>query len=314
MVAAVEQGSRKRLPSGFIPRATRAATPEEYQAMLEKESVRSIGSGIRGWGQSRNHRLRAGNLVRIQGSLDARGEYGVTKVIHRFRGETLGYENEFWCTPWKHYAAPEQPRPPVVAGLTPARVVDQNDRRAMGRVQLRFPWLEEGETAWARMATPSAGRDRGFMFLPEKGDEVLVAFEEGDPERPLVVGAVWNGVDQAPRSEGFWDDAGSYEVSVKNPGSIQIFQDIARNEVKRIVTRSGNKIELVDVQDRQAVVITSGGRRQMIQLIDNCKETGGRPMLCLHTPGDILLDAPEGRVHIRSKFFSRETGEPGPVR
>ena len=47
---------------------------------------------------------------------------------------------------------------------------------------------------------------------------------------------------------------------------------------------------------------------QTIQLIDSCPETGGRKMLCLNSPGDIFLNAPEGRVHIRSKFFSRETG------
>jgi hypothetical protein len=46
----------------------------------------------------------------------------------------------------------------------------------------------------------------------------------------------------------------------------------------------------------------------MIQLIDNCPETGGRQMLCLNSPGDIYLNAPNGRVHINSRWVSRETG------
>ena len=52
----------------------------------------------------------------------------------------------------------------------------------------------------------------GFMFMPEKGDEVLVAFEHGDPERPYIVGALWNGADSAPR-RGFWEGGGVEEVA-----------------------------------------------------------------------------------------------------
>jgi Type VI secretion system/phage-baseplate injector OB domain len=70
------------------------------------------------------------------------------------------------------------------------------------------------ETSWARMMTPHAGADRGFLFLPEIGDEVLIAFEDGNPERPIILGSLWNAVDQAPREE-FWGE------------------DIAPNEVKR---------------------------------------------------------------------------------
>ncbi len=306
LAQAVERGSRRRLPSGSVWWDTRASTPEEYQAMLQKESARSIGGRVTGQGRSRSHELRAGNLVSIEGALDARGEYGVTKVVHRWKGEALGYENEFWCTPWKHWVAARQPRPQPVAGVTPARVVDHNDRRAMGRVKVRFPWQTDGETSWARMATPSAGAGRGFMFMPEKGDEVLVAFEQGDPERPLILGALWNGVDKAPR-EGFWEHAGTESVTVKNPGSIDISQDVARNEVKRIVTKGGNRIEFVDMDKNEAIVLSTRAGQQ-VRLIDRCYETGERPMLCLNTPGDILLFAPQGRVHIRSKFYSRETG------
>jgi type VI secretion system secreted protein VgrG len=202
MVESVKSGSQKRLPPGFVHWDTRAATPDEYEAMLKKESARSIGSKINGHGVSRNHELLPGNTIKIEGTLDARGEYGVTKVVHRWTSQRHGYENEFWCTPWKHHVSAERPRHKPLMGVTPARVVEHNDRRGMGRVQVKFPWQEESETSWARMTTPSAGGGRGFMFMPEKGDEVLVAFEHGDPERPMVVGALWNGVDQAPR-QGF---------------------------------------------------------------------------------------------------------------
>lgn len=139
--------------------------------------------------------------------------------------------------------------------------------------------------------------------MPEVGDEVLVAFEHGDPERPYIIGALWNGVDSAPR-QGFWD--GEAMQAVGSNGA-QLAADMARNDIKRIVTKSGNRIQLVDVGGKESIVISTPGG-QTIQLIDSCPETGGRKMLCLNSPGDIFLNAPDGRVHIRSKFFSRETG------
>ena len=70
--------------------------------------------------------------------------------------------------PWVHA---------VVIGI----VTNNNDPDTLGRVKVKFPWLApDEESAWARMATPSGGNARGWFFLPEVGDEVLVAFELGD--------------------------------------------------------------------------------------------------------------------------------------
>ena len=150
------------------------------------------------------------------------------------------------------------------------------------------------------------------MFMPEMGDEVLVAFEHGDPERPYIVGALWNGVSSAPR-QGFSGSTGVEAVAAAGDGSshpVQIPPEIAGNNVKRIVTKSGHRIQFVDDgKSKSIVVATSGDLR--IQMIDEYHETG-RPMICLSTlTGDIFLNAPMGRVHIRSLFFSKEVG-PGP--
>jgi type VI secretion system secreted protein VgrG len=170
-----------------------------------------------------------------------------------------------------------------------ARVVDHNDPRKMGRVKIQYDWQEQGETGWARMATPHAGGDRGFLFLPEKGDEVLVAFEHGDPERPIVLGSLWNGVDSAPRTE-FWGG------------------DIEPNDVKRIVTKSGHRLQLVDKDGQEALVIATPSKLK-IAMLEKADETG-RPMLLLHSvDGDIVVNAPNGRIHVQSAFFSREVGK-----
>jgi type VI secretion system secreted protein VgrG len=126
------------------------------------------------------------------------------------------------------------------------------------------------------------------MFMPEEGDEVVVAFEDGDPERPMVIGCLWNGVDKAPRQE-FWG------------GELQ------DNDVKRIVTKSGHRMQFVDKKGKESIVLATP-KHLKLSLIETTDETG-RSMLTLHSEnGDIFLSAPNGRIHFHSKFFSREVG------
>jgi type VI secretion system secreted protein VgrG len=302
MIAAVRTQSLQ-LPSGRLVFDGRAPKLDEYHALLEKESTRAIGSKCLAYGVSRDVHLRPGDQVRLEGlHFDAQGDYGLIGVRHHY-DLTNGYRNEFTVTPWMEYTNAEPPEPKRMTGVVPARVVNHNDPRGMGRLQIQYDWMQSAPTAWARMTTPHAGGGRGFMFMPEQGDEVLVAFEHGDPERPYIVGALWNGVDSAPR-QGFWEDQGTEAVG---SNAVLVPLDIGRNDIKRIMTRGGHHIQLVDVAGKESIVISTPGG-QMIQLIDSCAETGGRQMLCLTSPGDIFLNAPSGRVHIRSKFFSKEVG------
>jgi type VI secretion system secreted protein VgrG len=302
MIAAMRTQSLQ-LPSGRLVFDGRAPKLDEYQALLEKESTRAIGSKCLAYGVSRDVHLRPGDQVHLEGlQFDAQGDYGLIRVRHHYE-LTNGYRNEFTATPWMEYTNAEPPEPKRMTGVVPARVVNHNDPRGMGRLQIQYDWMQSAPTAWARMTTPHAGGGRGFMFMPEQGDEVLVAFEHGDPERPYIVGALWNGVDSAPR-QGFWEDQGTEAVG---SNAVLVPLDIGRNDIKRIMTRGGHHIQLVDVAGKESIVIATPGG-QMIQLIDTCAETGGRQMLCLTSPGDIFLNAPSGRVHIRSKFFSKEVG------
>jgi hypothetical protein len=270
---------------------------------LQKESARAVGAKCLASGVSRDVHLRPGDQVHLEGlNFDAQGDYGLIHVRHHY-DLANGYKNEFTATPWMDYTSAEPPEPRRMTGVVPARVVNHNDPRGMGRLQIQYDWMQTASTAWARMTTPHAGGGRGFMFMPEQGDEVLVAFEHGDPERPYIVGALWNGVDSAPR-QGFWEDEGTEAVGSK---AVPVPLDIGRNDIKRIMTRSGHHIQLVDVAGKESIAISTPGG-QKIQLIDTCAETGGRRMLCLTSPGDIFLNAPSGRVHIRSKFFSKEVG------
>ena len=72
-----------------------------------------------------------------------------------------------------------------------AQVSDVNDPQNHGRVKLTFPWLSDNYVSdWARTVQPGAGKDRGAMVVPEVGDEVLAAFEQGDIRRPYVLGGL----------------------------------------------------------------------------------------------------------------------------
>jgi len=78
-------------------------------------------------------------------------------------------------------------------------VVDVDDPEGQGRVRVSFPFLgNDTPSAWAPIASAMAGNDYGTWFIPEVGDEAVVAFDRGDVSYPIVLGFVWNGVDRAP--------------------------------------------------------------------------------------------------------------------
>src|SRR5262249_14595935 len=86
-------------------------------------------------------------------------------------------------------------------GVVPAIVTNNNDPKGMGRVKVKFPWIDvDLESNWARVAAVGAGNNRGLFWLPEVNDEVLVAFEHGDFNQPYIVGNLWNGKDKTPEA------------------------------------------------------------------------------------------------------------------
>lgn len=110
------------------------------------------------------------------------------------------------------YAEPFRParttRKPTVAGPQTALVVGSGDAGDFetdeyGRIKVQFHWDRRGKknadsSCWLRVATPSAGNGWGMICLPRIGQEVVVAFLEGDPDQPLVVGSVYNAEQMPP--------------------------------------------------------------------------------------------------------------------
>ena len=133
-------------------------------------------------------------------------------------------------------------------GVYPALVSDVVDPDGQGRVKVKLPWSPDTGSdhyeAWARLAVPMAGNNRGTWLIPDVNDEVLVAFEAGNPTRPYVVGALWNGQDAGPES---MDSAGN-------------------NYLKVLRSRNGVKVTLDDHDGQEKLTLeTPGGQKLTMQ-------------------------------------------------
>ncbi len=162
--------------------------------------------------------------------------------------------------------------PNVVIGV----VTNNTDSDGLGRVKVKFPWLSDSdESWWARIASPMAGPERGFFFLPEIDDEVLISFEHGDVTRPFVIGALWNGKDKPPKGNN--DVVGSSKV----------------NE-RLIKTRAGHVISLDDTQGSEKISITdkTGNNLVMIESSSN--------KITIKADGDVNVEA-KGKVNVKSQ-------------
>jgi len=133
-----------------------------------------------------------------------------------------------------------------IRGVHLAIVVDNKDGEGNRgyRVKLKFPWLNEQETTyWARIALPMGGPDRGTYLLPEIDDQVLVVFEHGDIDRPLVIGALWS----------------------KKQEPVEVNQS-GKNNTKLIKSRCGHRIIFDDKEGAEKITIVDKTKKNKIVL------------------------------------------------
>jgi uncharacterized protein involved in type VI secretion and phage assembly len=130
----------------------------------------------------------------------------------------------------------------VLHGVYAAAVTDVLDPEGLGRVRIRLASrkVQGLDRIWARLATLMAGDRRGTWFVPDVGDEVLVAFEAGDPRRPYVVGALWNASAPPPET---MDAAGTNPRRViASKGGTRIAVD---DQAQRVEIRDANGNSIV---------------------------------------------------------------------
>ncbi|MPS72963.1 MAG: type VI secretion system tip protein VgrG [Chryseobacterium sp.] len=195
-------------------------------ARREKENRENL---VQVNGKSKDPELKIGGRAKL---IDINGKametYRITAIAHYHDGNT--YYNEFVGIP-DLFNAPYQDNEALPMGEEqPARVVDNDDPSGMGRVRVQFPWQEnKGEkTPWIRLIQPHSGSGKGFHFIPEIGEEVLVGFESQNAEKPFVMGMHYNG-----------SETSGYSTS--------------DNSIKAIHTRSGHIIKFTE---DESIIIT----------------------------------------------------------
>ncbi len=137
---------------------------------------------------------------------DVNAEYVLARVVHAATWE--GYSNSFEAFPAATaYRPPRDTPKPVIPGTQTALVVGKAGEEIWtdqyGRIKVQFHWdqvgtMDEKSSCWIRVAQGWAGRAWGHWFLPRIGQEVVVSFLEGDPDRPLVTGGVYNAEQTVP--------------------------------------------------------------------------------------------------------------------
>ena len=179
--------------------------------------------------------LRVGSVVSLYSSFlervgnlseESLGDFIIIEITHEVSQGSY-YKNRFKAIPATIKAMPSPKVRMPLAETQMATVLSNADPEGKGRVRVRMNWQTDGmQTSWVRVMTPDGGSskdvksNRGFVFIPEVGDQVLLGFRHGDPARPYVMGSLFNGTTGGGGLEG--------------------------NHMKSLTTRSGHTIKLND--------------------------------------------------------------------
>ena len=179
--------------------------------------------------------LRVGSVVSLYSSFlervgniskESLGNFIIIEITHEVSQGSY-YKNRFKAIPATIKALPSPKVRMPLAETQMATVLSNADPQGKGRVRVRMNWQTDGmQTGWVRVMTPDGGSssdvksNRGFVFIPEVGDQVLLGFRHGDPARPYVMGSLFNGTTGGGGLEG--------------------------NHMKSLTTRSGHTIKLND--------------------------------------------------------------------
>lgn len=240
-----EKAYTAKTTSAADPHVTDKAELDEQMRIVKNASGANL-LNIKGIGKT--CRIRIGEIIDVsfpdRMKLPPLGKFRIVGIEHEVRRDGH-YSNSFVGVPdgTVHIPVPDAKRPLALPEL--ATVKENNDDKGQGRVKVAFDWQKNGKTTnWIRVQTPNAGvsgavpKNRGWVFVPEVGDQVMVSYEHGNPDRPYVTGSVFH--------------SGSGKGGDKD------------NKVKSIITRSGNAIVFDD--EMGSIVITDQTGKQLIML------------------------------------------------
>ena len=258
---------------------TATGHPLDIEHFTAVEKGRKVSSLVWMTGNTKTCRVRIGEpvVVQIPPNMCKRrdmGRYRIVEITHRIE-VSGGYANSFKGIPASmEYIPMEDMRMPVAHAML-AEVTDNADPENLGRVQVQFAWQKSRNktTNWIRVRSLDAGssetvsKNRGFVFVPEIGDQVMVDFELGDPCRPYVSGSMFH----------------------KNNGE----GGNADNHIKTIVTRSGHTLEFNDDKNGDWGITLKDANKNIIHI--NSKEQ----TIEITAPKTISLNAENIRLNAK---------------
>lgn len=227
------------------PALIRVDNNNDIKNLVENEEKANTSELLKVTARGDNAGLSIGSIAEITMSLrkemafttESLGKFLITSIKHHI-DENGKYHNNFEgrisTTERILVKNFEKPQPDMQL----ADVIDNNDPQGQGRIKVKFKWecLTNDVTEWLRVVTPSAGigdrgNNRGYFAIPEIDDQVMIAFEEGNIARPVVMGSVYHSssVDSSP---------------------------LIKNHLKSIITRSGHLVEFDDDPGTQGIKIT----------------------------------------------------------
>lgn len=185
-----------------------------------------------------------------------------------------------------------------IQGVMVGVVTNNKDPDNLGRVKLRLPLQEsETETDWVRIATLMAGKEMGSLFLPEVGDEVLVAFHLGEMRQPFVIGMLWNDKNKPPIPAEKNDE----RKIVSRSGSELMFSDKAGEESFRVKTKKGQIIEFTDKDSKINIADDSGNNVITIEgaSANSITIKSSSTVITLNAKGEVSIESQQA-VKIKS--------------
>ncbi|MCQ2189576.1 MAG: phage baseplate assembly protein V [Paludibacteraceae bacterium] len=282
-------------------------TDENYLKRLADAKVSSSnGAMLTVEGETRTCRITLGSIVEIafpqKMDIPSLGRFRIISLTHKV-DKSGNYSNHFKASPEGQEQITQKFLGNVQAHPQMATVVSNSD--SFGRVMVQFDWQKRlgKSTNWIRVQSPDAGgsnmTNRGLVFIPEVGDQVMVGFEYGDPNRPYVMGGLFNG----KTGTGGGIDNNIHSIVTKSGHQI-VFNDDQNEWGITISDKNGNVIKL-DTQGKNI----SLSANETISLTANNITIDAAQIVSINAGEDLTLNAYKGMTASANESISLLAGE-----
>jgi hypothetical protein len=215
-----------------------------------------------------NPLVKLNRLIELEDFGDASGIHTVSGLLHVFDPSAGGFSTEIFCTGLDDRSlgglmGAGKPAEKFT-GVYPGVVSDVNDPQKLGRVKVTLPWLSKDYvTDWARIVQLGAGKSVGFQMLPRPKDEVVIAFENGQLDSPIILGSVFGRESgKIPNSKIIENGKPVVTALTTKAGHQLIFDDSADSSSITIQTTNGDSCSII-LNDKNGITITTKGDRSV---------------------------------------------------